>query len=256
MLLVDTLISPLGFGLLLGALLWLTRRRLPRWAWRAGIVAELVCLVLSTSFGAGMLVAFQQSRSPVAGGCAAPVPTTIVLLAGGMRHAPAGPDDIDTLNSASLHRTIAGAALFRHVGAAQLVITGGRRGEVAESTLMAAFARRLGVPGDEIRIEGESLTTWDNAQRVRALEPALPRRIWLVTSALHMPRAAIAFRAAGFEPCFFPTDYLTAMPPEWTAPLPSGAAVANAESVLHELVGEIVYRVRARFGAPATSPGR
>ena len=80
--------------------------------------------------------------------------------------------------------------------------------------------------------------------RVRAMDPALPSRIWLVTSALHMPRALIAFRAAGFEPCSYPSDFLSA-PFEARDVLPRGSAVANSEAALHEVVGEIVYRLRA-----------
>ncbi|HJT97103.1 MAG TPA: YdcF family protein, partial [Rhodanobacteraceae bacterium] len=98
-----------------------------------------------------------------------------------------------------------------------------------------------------IRAETGSTTTWENAARVRALEPALPSRIWLVTSALHMPRALIAFRAAGFEPCAWPGDY-RASPFEGIADLlPHAGAIANADATLHEWVGEIVYRLRAAY---------
>jgi uncharacterized SAM-binding protein YcdF (DUF218 family) len=42
----------------------------------------------------------------------------------------------------------------------------------------------------------------------RLLEPLAARRILLVTSALHMPRAAALFRGQGFEVVPAPTDWM------------------------------------------------
>ena len=83
------------------------------------------------------------------------------------------------------------------------------------------------------------------AATVRALDPAVPKRIWLVTSALHMPRALSAFRAAGFEPCAYPADVRAARLDSIADVLPSAGAIADTDAVLHEWVGEIVYRIRA-----------
>jgi len=103
------------------------------------------------------------------------------------------------------------------------------------------------VPASAIRSENESTTTWENATRVRALEPAPPSHIWLVTSALHMPRSLIAFRAAGFDACAYPGDYRSSPFEGPVDLLPSAGAIANSDAVLHEWVGEIVYRLRAAF---------
>jgi uncharacterized SAM-binding protein YcdF (DUF218 family) len=103
------------------------------------------------------------------------------------------------------------------------------------------------MPKSAIRAELAATTTWENASTVRALEPKLPTRIWLVTSALHMPRSLLAFRAAGFEPCAYAGDYRSA-PLEGPADFfPSAGAIANADAVLHEWVGELAYRIRAAF---------
>jgi len=62
-----------------------------------------------------------------------------------------------------------------------------------------------------------------------------------------LPRTLLAFRAAGFEPCAYAGDYRAA-PLEGPADfLPSAGAIANADAVLHEWVGEIAYRIRAAF---------
>ena len=245
MALVDALLSPLGFGLLLGLLLWWRRARWPRWLLRAGCALELLCLLLAMPLGADALLARAEQRAPVAAECAAPLPDTIVLLAGGMRRAAAAPDDVGALGESSLQRTFGAVALFAQQPGMRMVISGGPHRDVAVSAQMAGLAVRLGVPSSAIRTEEQSRTTWENAMRVRALDPAVPERIWLATSALHMPRALIAFRAAGFTPCSYPTDVRGATFEGPGDLLPSGGAITRSAAVLHEWVGEIVYRWRA-----------
>jgi uncharacterized SAM-binding protein YcdF (DUF218 family) len=246
---VDVFLSPFGFGLLLAFVLWRWHRRLSRRALRIGIAAQILCLVLSTPLGANLLTSVQERRSPTPSACAAPQPSVIVLLSGGMRRDAADAGDFGVLNAASLQRTLTAAQLAKRTPEAQLVISGGgHNGDgVAQSTIMADLARGFGVPADAIRAETESTTTWENATRIRALQPALPSRIWLVTSALHMPRSLLAFRAAGFDPCAYPGDYRSAPFDGPADLLPSAGAIANSDSVLHEWAGEIAYRLRAAF---------
>lgn len=260
--LIDCAISPLGFGLLLAAALWIGRRRMPRALWRFVLALEFPCLLLATPLGANRLASLQEHRVS-AQPCTDAAALPIVLLAGGLHRRPLDADDVGALNEASLQRTLAAAALVAADPHARLVISGGvwRGGDddatspaanrVSESALMRALAQRLGVPADAIRIEIASRTTWENAAHVRALEPALPRRIRLVTSALHMPRALLAFEAFGFEPCAAAVDFRSTPYLQATDVLPSGGAVALSTAVLHEWVGELGYRVRARFTAPA-----
>ena len=117
---VDALLSPLGFGLALALVLKLARRRLSRTALRIGIAIEGVLLIVSTPLGANALVAWQESRAPLPEACAAPQPTAIVVLSGGIRRDAADANDFATLNVASLQRTIAGAELARRTPNATL----------------------------------------------------------------------------------------------------------------------------------------
>jgi len=245
--LIDAFASPLGGGLLLASLLWLGRRRLSRGWLRAGLALEVLCLLASTPLGANALLALQERRTPPANACESAAPRIVVLLSGGMRRPPRGADDIGALNDPSTQRTLDAAALVLSEPGAELVISGGTRpgDAAAESVLMATLARRLGVPPASIRTETDSRTTWQNAMHVRALVPAVDERIWLVTSAVHMPRALIAFRAAGFAPCAHAGDFHAAPPREFTDALPSGGAIAASAAVLHEWIGELAYRWRA-----------
>jgi uncharacterized SAM-binding protein YcdF (DUF218 family) len=248
---LDVLLSPLGFGLLVALVAWLGRSRLPRWLLRASLAIECVCLVLTTPAGANAIIALQERRTPTSPTCASPEPRVIVLLSGGMRRDAADASDFGVLNVSSLQRTLAAATLARRIPDAELVITGGPRigggNDVAQSSVMADIAGKLGVPASSIRAEVAATTTWENATTVRALEPKLPTRIWLVTSALHMPRSMLAFRAAGFEPCAYPSDYRAAPLEGPVDFLPSAGAIANVDAVLHEWVGELAYRIRAAW---------
>lgn len=248
---VDVLLSPLGFGLLLAFVLWLSRRRISRGMLRVGLAIEIVLLVLSTPIGANALVAWQESRAPLPDTCAAPLPSTIVVLSGGIRRDAADANDFATLNIATLQRTIAGAELARRTPNATLVLAGGPRiggrSDVSQADVMATIAEGFGVPKASIRAESLSTTTWENATRVRALDPPLPERIWLVTSATHMARSLLAFRAAGFEPCSYPADR-RASPFDGPADLlPSAGAIGNTDAVFHEWIGELAYRARTMF---------
>ena len=244
---IDLFLSPLVLGLLLVLSLGLMRGRALRWLRRIGYLLIGACLVLATPLGANALLAIAEHRAPPATACDVPLPTTVVLLAGGVRRKSTDPADIGALNEASVQRTLEAVALTQRLPDAQLVISGGaEKGTVAESTHMAELAVRLGMQRLAIRTETTSLTTWENAHNVRAMLPALPTRIWLVTSALHMPRSLLAFQTAGFTPCSDPAD-LRANAFDGVADLvPRGSAVSKSEAVLHELVGEIVYRWQAR----------
>ena len=95
-----------------------------------------------------------------------------------------------------------------------------------------------------MRSEDVSRTTWQSAQELARLRPALPRRVALVTSAAHMPRAAYAMREAGFAVCPVAADRLH-VPPDWPGVLlPQRSALEKTEIALHELIGLLYYRLR------------
>ncbi|HEX7325897.1 MAG TPA: YdcF family protein [Rhodanobacteraceae bacterium] len=238
--------SPLPYavaGVVVLALAW---RSLPL-GWRiGGVLAEVVLALLLTPLGAGLVVRAVAARAPPGAGCAGPAPSAIVVLAGGFAGKPKGPDDYAALQRITLQRVFAGVALWREHPQVRLVLAGGGRSSVPEAVAMANLALQLGVPGAALELETASRTTWENARNVAALTPPVPRRIWLVTSPLHMPRALVAFRAFGFQPCARPAA------PEWTyrgfgpdAWVPQATAARQSANALHEWLGGIEYRVLA-----------
>lgn len=238
--------SPLFWALVLLVLLALAWRRLPVALRRAGVALGVVLIALMTPLGAEGLAHLVVARVPPVQACAAPTPATIVVLGGGFSYGPRAADDYGSLSAEALQRVFAGVALWQKIPGARLVIAGGGGGRIRESVPMANLAMRMGVPATAVEIEDQSRNTWQNARNVAALSPRLPRRIWLVSSPMHLPRALEAFRAWGFQPCAWPggseKDGLG-----WSLSLfvPQGGSIRKAAVALHELAGGVEYKFLA-----------
>jgi uncharacterized SAM-binding protein YcdF (DUF218 family) len=90
-------------------------------------------------------------------------------------------------------------------------------------------------------VEERSRDTAENATRMaEMLRPERIVRIALVTDATHMPRAAAAFRAAGFEVVPAPTDFPVVHNRPVLEWLPSGHGAATNRSLLREWLGRLV----------------
>ncbi|MGB4858248.1 MAG: YdcF family protein [Dokdonella sp.] len=236
------LLSPLRGGLLLAFSLWLLWRWLPRWLRAIGISGLAIAWVLTTPLGANSLVSAVESGAPTAADCRGPLPSTIVLLGGGALVSTRDPLDYRVLSPPSIQRVFASARLARQQPDAQIVISGDSFWGVPESTLMARLLTELGIAPERIREEPTARTTWQNAQFTAALQPPIAHRVWLVTSALHMPRALYAFQQAGFDACAWPAESRYAGWIGWGYLLPSSSAIVKSEAALHELLGGFAYR--------------
>lgn len=244
----DFILSPLIWVLLLALLLGILWRRMPRWLALALLVLELSLVFAMTPAGANLLVHSVESRVPPASTCGRPTPTAIVVLSGGVEGHVHRTDDYSALTRTSLQRLFAAVALWQAHPDAMLVISGGSpHGSVAESEILASLAQRMGVPAGKLQVETRSRTTWENAANLAQARPALPRRIWLVSSALHLPRASLAFRAFGFEPCAWSSN--SVYRPFSTSLgyfMPQNSSLAKTDHVIHESLGGWVYAWRAR----------
>lgn len=137
----------------------------------------------------------------------------IVVLGGASLPALSADRDAPQINMAA-ERLIAFVALARSHPEARLVFAGGQ-GTLAQAPISEAdVARRifasLGLPPERVIFEGQSRNTHENAVLARPLARPQPGETWLlVTSALHMPRAAEVFAAQDWPVLPYPVDYLT-----------------------------------------------
>lgn len=243
--LVSWALSPLNW-LLVALLLALvgarTRWRRPLQALALGLA--VTAFAASTALVSNAIARRVEADVEVPAGCRVAPPDTVVVLAGGVDRLPRSADVYGVMSATSRRRVERGIDYWRERSGRTLVLSGGptAAGWVPMSALMASYARAFGVPAEAIRTENASLTTWENAHRVAALQPPLPRRIALATSAMHMRRAVLAFEAAGFEVCPLPADRRGIRVSLPGGLVPSTKELEKSDAALHELVGTLHYR--------------
>lgn len=247
------ILSPLTWLLVavLAACLLLRLGKRRRLALQACAVVATASVVAMTPLVANVLLGNLENAAAGASDCGTPMPTTAVVLAGGLSGKASGPDDLVVLGLASRRRLDRAVAWWHEGSGRHLIMSGGSWfGDGSpDARLMQRYARRLGVPASAILVEDRSLTTWASAQELAAMRPALPKRIALVTSAAHMKRAVYAMQQAGFDACPVVADRRQ-VPLEFPGLLlPQRSALEKTEDALHELVGMAYYRWRAMLSA-------
>jgi len=115
-----------------------------------------------------------------------------------------------------------------------------------EGSVMRRWLLKFGVPARKLFAEAASNNTWENALYMRKLLQAKGvRRVIVVTSAWHMPRAVWCFEAQGFQVIAAPTDYLTEQESyDLRSFLPRWTTLSDSGQALHEYFGLLWYRLR------------
>lgn len=149
------------------------------------------------------------------------------------------------LDQAGWERLAGAAGLWRRTGG-QLVFVGGP-GEGPQDSLgglMAGYAQTFGMPVEAVRHIGGGHNTYEDILRASALARGHKGPVWLVTSALHMPRALATARQQGWQVRPYPVDYQQLELALLPSCLPSNGGPMRLAEALHELIGRWVYRLR------------
>lgn len=245
---LPVLASPFSLGLLIlmgGSLLALFRRQ------RAALwmtVVGLLTLVLPAMPPVGMrLAAGLEGEFP-------PLSVTdsaeadVIILLGGDVALPLSPRLASEIHG---NRTLHAFRLFRAGKAPYLLITGGnafpQEGVHPEAHYTAQILKEWGVPAEALIIEQRSRNTRQNA--VASSELIKKRgfkRVLLVTSALHMPRAVGAFRAVGLDVVPSPTHFRAVRrnQPKLLDWIPTLRGLSRFIQASREYLGLAVYRYR------------
>jgi uncharacterized SAM-binding protein YcdF (DUF218 family) len=230
------------------------------------ILALVVLLISSNRLVAAGLVRLLESQVPPAAELASlpaaplrePLAPVIVLLGGGTESfsAPRGMVEVNGAGDRVLHAL----RLYRLGVAPKILVTGGNLDWSAESRSpaqdMADLLTFLGVPEQDIWLEGESRNTYENALYSQEILQAKGiQRIILVTSAQHMPRSLGLFAAQGLEVLPAPADF-NLTDSAWQQVLhprgvdfvfnllPSASSLETTTNALKEYLGMLVYRLR------------
>lgn len=247
------LVYPLGSACILLALALLFYRR------QNFVRSAILISFLLLWMGGNRLIAYQLARSlewqylpqeeiP-------PVEVMVVLGGGTLMATP--PRVMTEINGAG-DRLIYALRLYREGKARKILLSGGGIEWYTPSSAnpareMATLLELMGVPSEALVLEDRSQNTLQNAQFTqKMLAEWGVKRILLVTSAMHMPRAVQAFKRQGLEVIPAPTDY-TVTQLGWqtmTAPtlvnlvlnlIPTADNLSLTSRALKEILGTTVY---------------
>ena len=175
----------------------------------------------------------------------------IVVLTGSMIP-PEGLIPFSTIDEHMFRRLDEAWRLYR-IQPKPIILSGGHVNPFTpdkdENRIGRDYLIRWGVPKHHVIGEGKSRDTFESATEVQKL---LKRRGWkrylLVTSALHMPRSMLAFKAKAPEPVPAPGDYtlgkLRLTPLDF---FPSEGAARGIYATVHEYIGLANYYWRIQF---------
>ncbi|PJD95854.1 MAG: hypothetical protein CK426_06855 [Legionella sp.] len=162
----------------------------------------------------------------------------VVVLGGGHSERSGFPAN-DLLTQASIKRLIEGVRLFRALPKARLILSGGgTKQEFSEAALLAQLSHWFAIPSQQIILEDSSSNTQAQAKALAAIVGKEP--FYLVTSAIHMPRAVWLCQQQGLHPIAAPTDYTLFWQQDNNVKLfiPNAYNVYYFNIAMHELLGQ------------------
>ena len=245
--LLPVFLLPLGFSSLL--ILWGLVRRRRGWV----LAGVLLLLAASLPVTGGTLLRVFENRFQHLEAADAPTADAIVVLSGMLHETPASWTRPEFGEGAD--RFEAGLSLWNAGRAPVLVFTRGQmpwdRRRTPEGEVLAGLATRRGVPAASIVLTAVVGDTAGEAREATRLAREHGwKRVLLVTSAYHLPRAVLLFRHAGIDVVPFPCDHHTAANgrPAAMSFLPSADGLRQTETALREAYGIMYYKVRYMFG--------
>lgn len=253
--LIPLFVYPAGMAslLLIAALIFWKKQKFARWM---VLLAFAVIFVLGNRWVSMSIVrSLEQQYLPQE----EYQPADVAVVLGGGTDPIQYPRLIPEVNGAG-DRVIYGVKLYKDGVVDQVIVTGGTaewQGTFSTTPAqdMSALMQLMGVPSEVIIEEGDSLNTYEDAQySAKIIQERGWKKVILVTSALHMPRAVKLFEDAGIEVIPAPVDYIIT-DQEWTdlmTPsveniliniMPTSACLKSTTSSMKEYFGMAVNRI-------------
>ena len=243
---LEPLVHPFLLLLVAAFARWRKKWRLYRVCLSLAVILPLAYGILPPSIGG---IRFLENRFPVPVLDARPI-DGIIVLGGHTGSGQVSQYRGHPQQTSAAERLTMGIKLHRQYPDVPILFSG-FSGQLfhkgwSEADIIRRLLDDLDVPMAGILFEESSRNTYENAVRSRQKLLPQPGSRWiLVTSALHMPRAMSAFSAAGWKGVIaYPVDYRTGPGITEIYSLPAGMSAVR--SLLHEIVGLIVYRLTGR----------
>ncbi|MFZ5609252.1 MAG: YdcF family protein [Pseudomonadota bacterium] len=224
---------------------WRRSRRLGRWL--GAVVLGVLALVLLVPVGPLLINRLEAAYPP-------PLPAAladaemIVVLAGSERVRISSSREQPGLGAFGA-RLFDAAALERSLPHARLVHIGGPGAQDWSETQIARMIfQSLGVDDSRVTYLHGAASTRGNALALAAHLRRQPPagKILLVTSAFHLPRAMLSFRAVGIDAIPVPAGYMTPrqIPFYWRNVSDIAQDLRMLDLAAHEYLGLALYRLR------------
>lgn len=178
----------------------------------------------------------------------------IVVLGGGIKYAGAN----SSLSPYSLQRLVKGLELYLEK-ARPIILTGGvgiGQEGISESALAAQWLRKMGVRDEDIIIEDQARTTYENGLYIkRCLEDyysmeedvKLDLKAYLVTNAFHLPRSVLVFKKLGINVIPVSSGIIVDHRNSFLSYLPNREALTANMVAIHEWIGMVWYKITGRI---------
>lgn len=240
------LILPPASLLVLFALGFLIRKKLPRLSQILCVGSVSILFAISTDLGACLLGnPLENLEPPLRSAQGTGAQAIVVLTAGRVVDAPeyGGKDIPDYIGLARMRYT---ARLHRESSLPVLVTGGfgeqyGNDDSLAE-IMASALEQDFSTP---VRWkETESVNTAQNAElSAKILLPAGVSRVLLITDAMHMHRAKLAFQQQGLQVVAAPTMFLNEYDLRWSCLVPTMGSLRRSYYAIYEWMGLILYKL-------------
>ena len=183
----------------------------------------------------------------------------VIVVLGGGTDANVYPRSGVEINGAG-DRVLYAARIYKEGKAAHILLTGGEitwmnATSSTPADEMAEILQSVGVPKEALWLENKSQNTYENVVFSKViLDEKGIKKILLVTSAMHMPRAVALFQKLGLEVIPLPVDYsVTLADISWNGQdwlgqvfglLPSTGNLSATTNALKEYFGLFTYWLR------------
>jgi len=148
----------------------------------------------------------------------------------------------------ALTRIVEGVKLYK-VNPKKIIISGGivYSGDKSEGSIYKKIMIDLGVPSEDIIVEGRSKTTEENAKYTKEIMIKRKyKKAVLVTSATHMKRSVYIFEKKGVEVIPAPTGYISRYKENYgiDSYFPNSVNFVGVTAAIWEYIGLIFYKFK------------
>jgi len=224
--------------LFLSGLTWYIYRRGDKQLTIASVsVLSLFTLLASPLLANSLTLLLEGHAEPVT--CGSVTPRAIVVLGGGVRGDVNTISDIDYLYAASFRRAQGALRLAQQYPDLSIIVSGGSgTSDITEADLMGSLLIQQGIKSTRISKERESVNTWESSLNTgMILKKNSTNEIYLVSSAIHMPRAIQVYQKQGLTVCAYPVDRVLVIPKWYELFIPQISALVKTKNALHEIAG-------------------